>query len=156
MKNAAVSAHEEAMYIFEEYVDQYYDEYEPKIYVRTRQLGTERRSYVDRGALYEVRPFKYSFGTGYGSVIKFEPRLMNHSKKRMRGANGKIYVYDNSGWSEEKILHEAMVGETHGGYKNPSGENTPIFTYALNDFHGGINTNLVSHMIRNLNIKFRY
>lgn len=154
MKIATEVAHDNAMSVFEDYVFKYYDEYNPKVYVRTYQLGKEKRSLVDRGALVDLKPKKYS--NGYTSYIMFLPSLMNHSKKKIRGKNGKIYTYNNHGWSEEKILHEAMVGETHGGYKNPSGDNTPIWTCALDDFHGGWATNLGSILLDNLDIKIKY
>lgn len=151
IKKSVEYSHETAMQVAEGYVDQYYEEYEPKIYDRTYQLGIAKRSFVDKGALHEIKVHPSEYSNGYKSLIMFMSSAMNHNKKWIRGKNGKLYVYDNNGWSEEKILHEAMVGETHGGYK--AAENTPIWTCTLGALNGDVDTNLVSRMIRDLEIK---
>ena len=114
-------AKERVAFIINHFLTTYYKEFEPAVYVRTHQL---LNSLVKTGVKFT--------GNGWEAEVYFDLNKLNHSIKTLQNANtGKTYEYPNSGWSEEAILHEAMVGSTHGGYVNPQGGNTAIWDESM-------------------------
>lgn len=102
---AMVAAQEKVYRILEEFVQRFYGEFDPVMYERTYQLF---RSMVKA----DIK----STGNGWAAEVYFDKTQMDHSLKSV--------------WTEEQILHTALVGAyPHGGYKPAGG--TGIWTSAM-------------------------
>ena len=100
-ESAILVAQEKVYRVIKKFLDQYYAEYFPHEYIRTEQL---LRSLVKSEVIKTP--------TGYIAQIYFDASSMEYK-----------------GWSGERVLHEAMVGGTHGGYVAP--KNTKIWEESL-------------------------
>lgn len=114
-KAAIEQAREKVYDVIAGFLFKYYDEFEPKVYERTLQLLS---SLVKEN----VVPTK----NGWKTEVYFDIKALDYSTKLRNGIK-----VPNKGWSEEATLHEAMVGHSHGGYVNPYGENTAIWTSSM-------------------------
>ena len=113
MQPAIRTAQEKVFQIINRFVKEYYSEFSPEMYERTYQLY---RSLVKS----KIIPT----GKGYECVVYFDLDALDYAMKYVNGSS-----VPNKGWSEEKTLESAMVGNAHGGYKAKS--NTAIWTEAM-------------------------
>lgn len=85
--------------IFDDFLKQYYAEYNPVMYERTYQL-------LESLVKVDARPTSL----GYVGEIYFNLSALDYSMKTINGV-----TYNNKGWSEQKTLDAAAHG-SHGGY----------------------------------------
>ena len=101
--------------IIDKFLERFYSEYTPVLYERTRQL-------LHSLVTTDIK----STGNGWVAEVYFDASLMDHSIKGLQG----IGMWYNKGWSEEKILETAMIGEhPHGGW--PTTNETQIWTESM-------------------------
>lgn len=98
-KVAVEKAQEQVYQIINNFLKQYYSEFDPSVYERTEQL---LHSLVKA----DIQPS----GNGWTASVYFDITTLNYSMKTING----IQV-PNKGWSEEKTLTAAAHG-SHGGY----------------------------------------
>lgn len=112
----AVQLAQEKVYaIINRFVKEYYAEFSPSLYERTYQLF---RSLVKT----DVR----QIGNEIIAEVYFDIDLLDYHMKRIHGK-----TYNNKGWSEEKTLEAAMIGNySHGGYEGAA-KNTRIWKESL-------------------------
>ena len=111
--NAIKIAQERIYLIINRFVKEYYSEFDPTFYERTYQLF---RSLVKTNVVMS--------GDKVVAEVYFDLDALDYHMKKINGVE-----VPNKNWSEEKTLHEAMVGGTHGGYKAP--KNTEIWNESL-------------------------
>lgn len=89
--------------IDEEAVAKYYGGYDPKMYIRTNQLGNA------------IKPVTHSVrggsSIGFDLGARFDETTMDHSVLTIKGRNGKQYTYEGHDADELTILENFRAGE---------------------------------------------
>lgn len=117
MKLAIQEMENEIHEVINQFLKQYYQEYEPIVYERTEQL---LHSLVKSEIIQS--------GQGYVCHVYFDLEQIDYSYKYI---NGKRYKNDTSKiGGTEGIVRLAMESNTHGGYK-ASTNNTAIWTESM-------------------------
>jgi hypothetical protein len=103
-ERSIIKAQEKIYKIIDQFLRQYYNEYDPVMYDRTYQVFN---SFV----MTDI----FRVGDGFDAYIYFDMNSMNHTL--------------GSGMTEEKIMDYVMSSGTHGGFKAP--KNTKVWVESM-------------------------
>lgn len=99
-KTAIAQAEERVYRVIDGALKQYYDEFDPDEYIRTKQLLHSL-----------VKSDVKKVGNGYEAEVYFDESKLNYQTGVVRTQNGTGYAT----WGAEEVLDTAMHG-SHGGY----------------------------------------
>ena len=115
-RNAVYEAEQEVYAIIDSCLNNFYGEYEPAEYIRTKQLFYSL-------VMSEVK----QVGNGYVAEVYFDASKLNYKKGDVLLKSGN---YGWATWSNEKVLDVAMTDNLpHGRWRKAEG--TPIWTESM-------------------------
>lgn len=106
-KNAVEEAQQKIYDVIDKFLQRYYDEYSPTLYVRTGQL---LRSLVKS----EIKPIK----DGWEAEVYFDLDSLDYSFKSLQGVGGWNNTYHRNNWTHENdiAIFEMSAHGSHGGF----------------------------------------
>lgn len=116
-KNAVAESEKKVYDIIDKCLNQYYNEFTPKAYIRTKKL---LHSLVKTGII--------KTGNGYEAMVYFDESMLDYDQGWIELQNGD---FGYATWDGETVLRVAMTGDyggkPHGGYAY----GTPIWTESM-------------------------